>query len=310
MNVLVTGVAGFVGSRLAARLIADGHAVRGLDNFLAGFKENIPDGCEFVEADLRDPDAVRAAMRGVEVVYHQAARRSVAKSVDDPRLSHECNATGTLNLLIAARDEGVRKVVYASSSSVYGDPAEPLRVETQTPRPISPYAVSKLAGEHYGQAFAAIHGLPFVSLRYFNVFGPGQHRESKYALLFPAFVEALVQGRPPEIDWDGEQSRDFTFIDDVVEANLAAAAAGPPSGGEADGEAFNIGGGHGRTVREVLQAVSDAVGRWIEPVSTPKRPGDVRATLADIGKAKRLLGWEPRADWTTSVRACVDWFAH
>lgn len=305
MNVLVTGVAGFIGSRLAARLIGDGHRVRGLDNFLTGFKENIPDGCEFVEADLRDVDAMRAATRAIELVYHQAARRSVAKSVDDPRLSHECNATGTLNLLIAAREAGVRKVVYASSSSVYGDPPEPLRTETQVPRPISPYAVGKLAGEHYGQSFTAIHGLPVVSLRYFNVFGPGQHRESKYALLFPAFVEALVEGRAPEVDWDGEQSRDFTFIDDIVDANIAAANAGP----EADGEAFNIGAGHGRTVNEVLKAVSDAVGTWIDPVATPKRPGDVRHTLADIGKAKRLLGWQPRADWQTAVRACVDWFA-
>lgn len=304
MDVLVTGVAGFIGSRLAARLIADGHTVRGLDNFLTGFKENIPGGCEFLEADLRDPEAMRAATRGVDLIYHQAARRSVAKSVDDPALSHECNATGTLNLLMAARDNGVRKVVYASSSSVYGDPAEPRRTETQVPRPISPYAVSKLAGEHYGQAFTAIHGLPVVSLRYFNVFGPGQHRESKYALLFPAFVEALVQGRAPEVDWDGEQSRDFTFIDDIVDANLKAAAAGP----DADGESFNIGAGHGRTVNEVLKAVSDTVGRWIDPVSTPKRPGDVRHTLADIEKAKRLLGWQPRADWDASVRACVDWF--
>ncbi|HVL90869.1 MAG TPA: NAD-dependent epimerase/dehydratase family protein [Actinomycetota bacterium] len=305
MKVLVTGVAGFIGSRLAGRLIADGHEVRGLDSFLTGFKENIPDGCDFLEADLRDLDAMHAATRGVEVVFHQAARRSVAKSVDDPRLSHECNATGTLNLLIAAHGAGVRKFVYASSSSVYGDPPEPLRTETQVPRPISPYAVSKLAGEHYGQAFTAIHGLPVVSLRYFNVFGPGQHRESKYALLFPAFVEALVEKRAPEVDWDGHQSRDFTFIDDIVEANLKAANAGP----EADGESFNIGAGHGRTVNEVLEAVSDAVGRWIDPVATPKRPGDVRHTLADIGKAKRLLGWEPRADWDASVRACVDWFA-
>ncbi|MGH2830629.1 MAG: NAD-dependent epimerase/dehydratase family protein, partial [Actinomycetota bacterium] len=192
-------MAGFVGSRLAAALVERGEAVRGIDNFLAGFKENVPPGVEFVEADLRDLDAMHAACRGVEMVYHQAARRSVAKSVDDPLLTDECNTRGTLNLLIAAHDAGVRRVVYASSSSVYGDPPEPLRREDQPAAPISPYAVSKLAGENYCRAFTAIHGLSTVSLRYFNVFGPGQHRESRYALLFPAFVEALVQGRPPQV---------------------------------------------------------------------------------------------------------------
>jgi UDP-N-acetylglucosamine/UDP-N-acetyl-alpha-D-glucosaminouronate 4-epimerase len=304
LKALVTGVGGFIGSSLASELVRRGDDVRGLDNFLTGFRQNVPDGVALVEGDLRNLDDVRGACEGVEIIFHQGALRSVPKSVDNPLEADRCNVGGTLNILVAARDAGVRKVVYASSSSVYGDPAEPLRVETQAPDPVSPYAVSKMAGEHYCRAWTAVHGLSTVSLRYFNVFGPRQHPDSKYSAVFPAFVGSLLRGRAPEIHWDGEQSRDFTYIDDIVAANLAAAAAGP----DADGQAFNIGAGRPKKVSEVLRSVSDVVGTWIEPVHSPKRAGDVRHTLADISKARRILGWEPKADWDEGVRACVDWF--
>lgn len=304
MRVLVTGVAGFIGSQVARALVARGDEVRGLDNLVTGFEENVPEGVEFLRGDLRELDEVRKACAGAEVVFHQAALRSVEKSVDDPVESDRSNVLGTLHVLMAAQEGGVRRVVYASSSSVYGDPPGALRVETELPQPVSPYGVSKLAGEHYCHAWTALHGLSTVSLRYFNVFGPRQHPESKYALVFPAFIAALVDGRRPELHWDGEQSRDFTYIDDVVHANLLAAEAGP----RADGEVFNVGAGRSKTVNEVLQAISEAVGVWIDPVRKPKRPGDVRHTLADITKARQILGWSPRADWEESVRACVEWF--
>ncbi len=304
MTVLVTGAAGFIGSRLCLALLEAGHKVRGVDNFLAGRRENIPAGMEFVDGDIRDDALMARLCSGVEVVYHQAARRSVVKSFEDPVLTDDCNVRGTLTTLIAAHGAGVRRVVYASSSSIYGDPAQPLRSEEQMPRPVSPYGASKLAGELYCGTWTALHGLSTVSLRYFNVFGPGQDRESRYSLLFPAFVDALCTGVAPQVDWDGEQSRDFTFIDDIVAANLAAAAAGP----DVDGQTFNIGGGTTRTVMQVLRDVSSAVGTWIDPVHTPKRPGDVRHTLADIAKAGRVLGWKPAAEWPASVAACVEWF--
>ena len=304
MKVLVTGGAGFIGSSLAAALVRDGHEVRILDNFSTGFRENVPDVAEVVEADLTQLDDVRAAVRGRELVFHQAAIRSVPRSVDDPLSSHEANATGTLNVLVAATDENVRRVVYASSSSVYGDPGAPMRREDMPSDPISPYGASKLAGELYCRVWTRVHGLPTVSLRYFNVFGPRQHPESKYAAVFPAFIAALIDGRAPEVHWDGEQTRDFTFIDDIVAANLRAAEAGP----EADGHVFNIGAGRPKSVNDVLRSVADALGTWVEPERSPMRTGDVRDTLADITRAREVLGWEPRAVWEDAVAATVDWF--
>jgi UDP-glucose 4-epimerase len=305
MKALVTGGAGFIGSAVASALVRRGDDVRVLDSFLTGFRANIPEGAELVEGDLRDEDALRRATAGVEVVFHQAAIRSVPKSIDDPFASNGCNVTGTLHLLDAARQAGVRRVVYASSSSVYGDPPDRLRREDQRPDPVSPYGVSKLAAEMYCRVWTAVHGLSTVSLRYFNVFGPRQHPESLYSAVFPAFVSALVEGRPPEVHWDGEQSRDFTFIDDVVAANLLAAEAGPA----ADGAVINIGAGRPKTVNDVLRSVSDATGRWIEPVRSPKRPGDVRDTIADVARARELLGWEAKADWDSAVGETVAWFA-
>jgi UDP-glucose 4-epimerase len=304
VRALVTGGAGFIGSSVAAALVARGDEVRVLDDLSTGFRENVPEGAELLVGDVRDLETVRAATAGVEVVFHQAAIRSVPKSVDDPFASNSVNVTGTLTVLVAAREAGVRRVVYASSSSVYGDPPEPLRREEQPPEPVSPYGVSKLAGELYCRTWTALHGLSTVSLRYFNVFGPRQHPESRYSAVFPAFVSALAAGRPAEVHWDGEQSRDFTFIDDVVAANLLAAEAGP----EADGAVLNIGGGRARTVNEVLRSVAAALGVPPEAVYAPKRPGDVRHTLADIRRAREVLGWTPRADWEAAVRATVEWF--
>lgn len=304
MRALVTGGGGFIGSALARALVAEGHEVRVLDSFITGFREAVPSETELVEGDLRDLDVVRNAADGVEIVFHQAAIRSVHRSVDDPVLVDGCNVRGTMNVLIAAQEAGARKVIYASSSSVYGDNPAPRLREDMVPEPISPYGVSKLTGEMYARVWTTLYGLPTVSLRYFNVYGPGQHKESLYAAVFPAFVAALLSGEAPEVHWDGEQTRDFTYIDDVIEANFRAAAASS----EADGASVNIGNGEAHSVNEVLAAVSEAAGRWIDPVRTERRPGDVRHTLADIGAAGRLLGWRPKAEWQPSVAATVAWF--
>ena len=304
MNALVTGGAGFIGSAISRELLSQGNNVRVFDNLLTGDKANVPSGAEFVEADLRDLDSVRQACKGMEVVFHQAALRSVPRSVDDPGLATACNVQGTVNLLVGAEEAGVQRVVYASSSSVYGDRTEGLNREDLAPNPMSPYAVSKLAAEHFCRVWTGLKNLSTVSLRYFNVFGPGQTAESKYAAVFPAFISALKNGRPPEMHWDGEQSRDFTYIDDVVRANILASEAAA----KADGGVFNIGGGGAKTINEVYAEVSEALGSQLDPVRLPKRAGDVRHTRADISRAKEFLGWEPRAEWKPAVRATVAWF--
>lgn len=303
MRTLVTGGAGFIGSAIAQALLENGHEVRVFDNFVTGSKSRVPLEAELVEGDLRNRDELDKAMSGVEVVFHQAALRSVPKSVDNPTMFNECNVTGTLNLLLAAQGAGVRRVVYASSSSVYGE-RDSINLEDMTPQPASPYAASKLAGEYYCRVWTRLHGLSTISLRYFNVFGPGQPAESQYAAVFPAFISSLRQGRAPELHWDGEQSRDFSYIDDVVRANLLAASAEPA----ADGAVLNIGGGNPRTVNEVLRAVSDEIGTWIEPVKLPRRQGDVRRTHADISLAQQVIGWQPTSDWNMGVKATVQWF--
>lgn len=304
MRALVTGGAGFIGSALARALLERGDDVRILDNLLTGREDVIPEGADVVRGDLRDLDEVRAAMPGVDVVFHQAALRSVPKSVDQPILAMECNVRGTLNTLVAAADAGVRRLVYASSSSVYGEAGRPVQREDDPPDPRSPYAVSKLAGEQYCRVWTHLGRLSTVSLRYFNVFGPGQHPDSQYSAVFPAFVSALVTGTPPEVHWDGDQTRDFTYIDDVVRANIAAADAGEA----ADGAVLNIAGGRPKSINDVLRAVSDAVGTWVEPRKLPKRSGDVRATHADLTAAHATLRWEPRSEWSDAVAETVAWF--
>ena len=303
MKTLVTGGAGFIGSAIARALLERGDEVRVLDNFMTGFESNVPPDVELVRGDLRDLDRVTRASRGVELVFHQAAFKSVPKSVEAPLVSELCNSLGTLHVLIAAKEAGVRRVVYASSSSVYGE-SSVLKREDMPTVPISPYGVSKLAGEHYCRVWTKLKGLSTVSLRYFNVFGPGQHPDSKYSAVFPAFISALESGTPPQIFGDGTQSRDFTFVGDVVRANLLAADARAV----VDGAVINICAGFPRTVNEVLESIFDAVGTRIDPVHLPRRTGDILHSHGDPSRAASLLMWRPQADWNESVRATAHWF--
>ena len=302
---LVTGGAGFIGSNLVDALVARGDRVRVLDDFSTGRRENLAaqPGVQVVEGDLRDAAVVRRAVAGVDGVFHQAALRSVPRSVDDPLSSNQVNVTGTLVLLLACRDAGVRRVVYASSSSVYGDdPALP-KVETLPTRPISPYAISKLAAEHYCQTFARLYGLETVSLRYFNVFGPRQNPESKYSAVIPRFLAQALAHEPLEVHGDGEQSRDFTYIDNVVEGNLLAMTAPGVSG-----EVFNIACGTHHSLIAIADAIAGFLGRQLPRAHTGPRAGDVRHTLADITKAERLLGYRPKVDFATGMRRTCEYF--
>lgn len=305
MKALVTGGAGFIGSAIARALLDRGDDVVVLDNLIAGTREAVPEGARFIEGDLRDPDCLSKAVSGVDVVFHEAAIRSVPRSIDEPLLVHECNVTGTLNLLIAAERAGVGRLVYASSSSAYGGAREGKSKEDMHPRPLSPYAASKLSAEYYCGVWSELGKLPTVSLRYFNVFGPGQSASSKYAAVFPAFITSLIKDESPEIHWDGEQSRDFTFIDDVVGANLAASTAGI----EVDGAVINVASGSPKSVNEVFRSLCAVLGKAIEPNRLPKRTGDIRHSYADISLARALLGWEPQTRWEDSVQKTVAWFA-
>ena len=304
MRALVTGGAGFIGSAVARALLDRGDEVVVLDNLYTGNRSRLPDGVRFLQGDIRGPDAVLAACNGVEVVYHLGAMRSVLRSVDDPILTSECNVGGTINVLNGAVAAGARRVVFASSSSAYGESGESIQREDAYPKPISPYAASKLAGEFYCRAWTHLHGLSTVCLRYFNVFGPGQDAESRYSNVIPAFLEKLLRGEAPELHWDGEQSRDFTYIEDVVRATLAAGDADD----RVDGIVINVGGGQAKTINEVLRAVSDAAGVWIEPTRMGRRPGDMRRTHADISRARELLGWEPMMAWGEAIARTVEWF--
>jgi len=302
---LVTGGAGFIGSHIVDALAGRGDRVRVLDDFSTGRRENLAaqPGIEVVEGDLRDAAVVRRALAGVEGVFHQAALRSVPRSVDDPLSSNQVNVTGTLVLLLACRDAGVRRVVYASSSSVYGDDPVLPKVETLPTRPVSPYAVSKLAAEHYCQTFARLYGLETVSLRYFNVFGPRQNPESKYSAVIPRFLAQALAGEPLEVHGDGEQSRDFTYIDNVVEGNLRAMATPGVSG-----EVFNIACGTRYSLLAIADAIADFLGRRLPRAHTAPRAGDVRHTLAEIAKAERMLGYRPKVDFATGMRRTCEYF--
>ncbi len=303
MRALVTGGAGFIGSALVRRLLADDVETRVLDNLSTGYRHNVPADADLFEGDLADEELLKRACAGIDIVFHQAALGSVPRSMETPLETHDSNVTGTLKLLIAAADAGAKRLIYASSSSVYGNTGGSVNHESAAPNPMSPYAVSKLAAEYYCRTWSRSRLLETVALRYFNVFGPGQDPASRYAAVFPRFVSALAAGRAPEIHWDGEQSRDFSFVDDVVQANLLAARAGP----EAVGEVFNIAGGRSRTINEVLRTISVVVGVWIEPDQQPKRLGDVRSSRGDISAARHVLGWEPKAPWERSVEVTVEW---
>jgi UDP-glucose 4-epimerase len=303
---LVTGGAGFIGSHIAERLVELGHAVRVLDDFSTGRRENLTalEGrYELVEADVRDLSAVRAAVRDVAVVFHQAALASVPRSVDDPVTSHEVNARGTLNILVASRDAGVKRVVYASSSSVYGDTPEQPKREDMCPRPESPYAVSKLTAEHYCRIFSSLYGLECMALRYFNVFGPRQDPNSRYAAVIPLFVTSLLDGARPVIYGDGEQSRDFTYVANVVDANMAAA-----TGAAGIGEVVNVACGFAFTVNELFRKLKALTGASVEPRRVGARPGDVRHSYAAVEKAQKVLGLTPGVSFEDGLERTVAWF--
>jgi len=304
--ILVTGGAGFIGSNLTIALVGLGHRVRVLDNLSSGSLDNLRPVLKEIEldqGDLRSPDDARRAVTGVDLVFHLGALPSVPRSVADPRPTNEVNVTGTLNIFLASRDAGVRRVVYASSSSVYGNSEVLPKIETMTPRPMSPYAASKLAGEVYGRIFSALYGLETVGLRYFNVFGPRQDPQSEYAAVIPRFIRALLAKTPPVIFGDGEQSRDFTFIDDVVRANLLASQ----SRGVA-GEVFNIAAGNRITLNNLLVTLTDITGCKAEAIHSEPRPGDVKHSLAGIEKASRMLGYFPKKGLVEGLRLTVEWF--
>ncbi|HMP74679.1 MAG TPA: SDR family oxidoreductase [Kiritimatiellia bacterium] len=304
---LVTGGAGFIGSSVVRRLLADGHAVRILDNFASGRRENLAglESCvELVEGDLREDRDVRRAVAGVRFVLHLGALGSVSRSVEDPLTTHEVNATGTLRVLVAARDAGVERVVFSSSSSVYGNtPTLPKR-ESMTPQPLSPYALSKLSGEHDCRLFHELYGLGAFALRYFNVFGPRQNPKSQYAAVIPLFVDALRAGRAPVIHGDGGQTRDFTYVDDVVQANLCCCAA--PI--EAAGAAYNVAWGNRISILELAQRIAGLLGVDIAPEHAPTRAGDVRDSQADSTLAHERLGWRPVVPFDEGLRRTVAWF--
>jgi UDP-N-acetylglucosamine/UDP-N-acetyl-alpha-D-glucosaminouronate 4-epimerase len=304
---LITGGAGFIGSNLAEALVASGEKVRIFDNFSTGSMSNlspIRDRIEVVEGDLRDLQTVRRAMDGVSYVCHQAALRSVERSVDDPLSSDEVNVHGTMHLLVAAREaKTVKRLVYASSSSVYGDTEALPKTEDLTPAPISPYAVSKLAAEHYCRVFSRLYGLETVSLRYFNVFGPKQSPESQYAAVIPLFMRSALAGEPLEVHGDGEQSRDFTYIDNVVQANLLSCTT-PGVGGEV----FNIACGERHSLLEIADIFGRFLGRELPRRHVGPRRGDVRHTLASIERAKKLLGYRPTIGFEEGLRRSFDWF--
>ena len=303
---LVTGGAGFIGSNIVRELVARGEGVRVLDNFSTGRRENLAEvlnDIELIEGDVRDPSTCQRAVAGVEYVLHQGAIPSVQRSVDDPFTSNETNVNGTLNLLIAARDAGVRRVVYASSSSVYGDSLTLPKHEDMTPRPRSPYAVSKLAAEYYCQVFTEVYGLETVSLRYFNVFGPRQDPTSQYSAVIPLFVQAMLAGEPPVVYGDGLQSRDFTCVSNNVEANLLAATVPGVAG-----RVFNIACGKRYTLLDLIAMLNDILGTRIEPVFAPPRPGDVKHSLADIRLAQEQMSYAVDVDFETGLERTVTWY--
>ena len=303
---LVTGGAGFIGSNICKRLVSEGCFVRVLDNLLTGKKSNLADvldKIEFVEADMGDSQIAQSAMKDIDVVLHQGALPSVPLSVDDPAATHRHCVDATFTLLVAARDVGVKRFVYAASSSAYGDtPALP-KVETMRTEPLSPYAVAKLVGEYYCSVFSKVFGLETISLRYFNVFGPHQDPTSQYAAAIPAFVTGILRDEPPTVYGDGEQSRDFTYIDNVVHANLLAARVGQTAG-----EVINVACGEAITVNAIIDMINKIVGKTVKPVYADQRPGDVKHSLADITKAQSLIGFKPVVSFNEGLQKAIEWY--
>ncbi len=313
---LVTGGAGFIGSHLVDALLDRGDTVLCLDNLSTGKIENINhlelnERFMFLKADIRDIGTLQQLMKGVDFVFHEAALGSVQRSVEDPFTTHDINGTGTLNILMAAREMGVKRVIYASSSSVYGDSETLPKIETMTPLPKSPYAVSKLMGEHYASVFTELFGLDVVCLRYFNVFGPRQDPFSDYAAVIPIFVRQLLRGEPPTIFGNGEQSRDFTYVANVVEANLRACVAR-----KVGGKVFNIACGRRINLNSLLNLLKALIEPYrrgtlaIEPVYGPPRPGDVKHSLASIEAAKSWLGYTPTFSVEEGLKASIEWYVN
>jgi nucleoside-diphosphate-sugar epimerase len=304
---LVTGVAGFIGRSIASALLERGESVRGVDNFLTGKRANLAglEALEFVEGDLTNPDTCKNICAGVEIVFHEAALASVPRSVADPAATNRNCVDTTLNVLVAARAAGVRRVVYAGSSSAYGDTPTLPKHEAMTPNPISPYAVAKLAGENYMRSFTRVYGLETVTLRYFNVFGPYQDPTSHYSGVMAIFCRKMLAGEQPTIYGDGEQSRDFTFIANVVTANLLAAAA-PAE--KVSGQTVNIATGERITLNRIFQELCSLTGFKGDPAYAPPRTGDIRDSLADITLARELLAYAPQVDIREGLRRTVDWY--
>jgi UDP-glucose 4-epimerase len=303
---LITGGAGFIGSNIAHSLVARGESVRILDDFSSGRRKNldgIEDRIEILRGDLRDPDAVATAVRGVEVVLHQAALNSNPRSIKEPGPTNAVNVVGTLLLLEACRQAGVRRVVYASSSSVYGESPTLPKTEDLPLLPKAPYGVSKLAAEMYCRVFTQVYGLETVSLRYFNVFGPRQLPDSEYAAVVPRFLRRMLAGQRPIIFGDGEQSRDFTPVANVVEANLLAAVAT-----EGVGDVFNVGCGQVSTLNQLVEWLNTEIGTQLPPIYEPPRAGDIRHSYASVAKAELLLGYRPSVDVKAGLRETVAWF--
>lgn len=304
---LVTGGAGFIGSHIAAALSASGAKLRIIDDLSTGYRENLEElkaDFDFIQASVADEDALRRALEDVELVFHEAAIPSVPRSVENPRQTHIASVESTFSLLLAARDRKVRRLVYAASSSAYGDQPTLPKVETMLPEPLSPYAVAKLVGEQYCQVFTRVYGLETVSLRYFNVFGPRQDPSSQYSGVISRFISALLSGEQPVIYGDGEQSRDFTYIQNVVDANLKAAEST-----NAAGQVMNIANGERITLNQLLSELKSLTGKP-DVVADYKdtRAGDVKHSLADITRARELLGFEPRVDLRTGLQLTMDWW--
>jgi len=303
---LVTGGAGFIGSNIVRRLLALGEQVRLLDDFSTGKRENVNDlsGAEIIEGSLLDQECIREVVDGIDYILHQGAIPSVPRSVEDPLGSNEANITGTLNLLLAAKAAGVKSFVFAASSSAYGDKEVLPKVETMPADPLSPYAVNKYTGELYMKVFASIYGLPTVSLRYFNIFGPYQDPASEYAAVIPKFIISMLNKEAPVIYGDGEQTRDFTYIDNAVTANLLACKTKKAG----QGEMINIACGARYSLNELIRILNDILGTNIKPKYTDPRPGDVKHSLADITKAKNLLDYEVEVDFEEGLRRTAEWF--
>jgi UDP-glucose 4-epimerase len=302
---LVTGGAGFIGSHIVEGLLARGDRVRVFDDFSTGHRANIPRhaSVEVLEGNVTDESAVGRAVEGVDCIFHEAALASVPRSIEKPLDTHAACVTGTVMLLNAAQKAGVRRLVYAASSSAYGDKATSSKRESDLPSPLSPYAAAKLAGELYCQSFAQSFGIETVALRYFNVFGPRQDPNSPYSAVIPLFVTAMLAGRQPLIYGDGKQSRDFTFVANVVQGNLLAADAPNVSG-----RVFNVANGRSTTLLELIALLNQYLGTRVEPVFQPPRTGDVRESLADISEARRALGYEPQVDFEEGLRCTIAYY--